>query len=272
MRQCQPWADERSSALGSAHRRSDHRGSGGAIQASLRSRPPLRTAPGGHDWDEWARRRAGVRGTPAGPGRPPVFVRMPARLEVRPQLPRPPRVVLRDAAAAQQVVADDELLESERPEAWAMHYMTASTLMTSFGPVPALRPGGWQVAAELGEIPHLDHRQTVVGFNGTKPEDLNKSPVIGRVRGWIGLPAGFVAELAWTPPVEIDGAKAARSVGRRDRTARVRCRRHRRLAACVRPARRGDRRYHLPRRPRGHPGLHAQSVRLRCARRATRCR
>jgi hypothetical protein len=120
---------------------------------------------------------------------------------------------------AQQVIADDELLESDRPEAWAMHYMTASTLMTSFGPVPALRPGGWQVAAELGEIPHLDHRQTVVGFNGTKPEDLNKSPVTGRVRGWLGLPAGFVAELAWTPPVEIDGAKPrdlwAAAIGRR---------------------------------------------------------
>jgi len=112
------------------------------------------------------------------------------------------------AAFAQSIVIrDDEVLDGDRPEAWAMHYMTASTLMTAFGPSPALAPGHWQAAVELGEVPHLDAAQREIGFNGIKHEDLNKSPVFGRVRGWIGLPWGFVAELAWTPPVEIDGAK-----------------------------------------------------------------
>jgi hypothetical protein len=109
--------------------------------------------------------------------------------------------------AQEVVIRNDELLRSDRPEAWAMRYMTAATLMTSFGPVPALAPGEWQVAGELGEIPHLDAAQRQVGFQGTKAEDLNKSPLTGRIRGWIGLPGGFVAELGWVPPVEIDGAK-----------------------------------------------------------------
>lgn len=117
------------------------------------------------------------------------------------------------------VIHNDEILEPERPEAWAMRYMTAATLMTSFGPVPALASGEWQVAGELGEIPHLDADQTAVGFNGIKGEDLNKSPITGRLRGWIGLPGGFVAELGWTPPVEIDGAKPrdlfSAAIGRR---------------------------------------------------------
>ncbi|KGQ20786.1 hypothetical protein LF41_1326 [Lysobacter dokdonensis DS-58] len=110
--------------------------------------------------------------------------------------------------AAQEVIREDEVLDGDRPEAWAMHYRTASTLMTAFGPPPVLAPGQWQAAVELGDVPHLDTRKSAVGFNGQKNEDLNKSPAFGRVRGWVGLPEGFIVELAWTPPVEIDGAKA----------------------------------------------------------------
>jgi hypothetical protein len=145
---------------------------------------------------------------------------MPAlRARRRLLLPVLPLLLASLPALAQDVVRNDEALDGDRPEAWAMHYMTAATLMTSFGPVPSLAPGHWQAAVELGEVPHLDAAQRAVGFNGIKNEDLNKSPVFGRVRGWMGLPGGFVAELAWTPPVEIDGAKArdvwAAAIGRR---------------------------------------------------------
>ena len=37
------------------------------------------------------------------------------------------------AFAQSTVIRDDEVLDGDRPEAWAMHYMTASTLMTAFG-------------------------------------------------------------------------------------------------------------------------------------------
>jgi hypothetical protein len=80
-------------------------------------------------------------------------------------------------------------------------------MMTSFGEVPELAPMALQFGAELGSIPWLDDRQQRVGFGGSKDEDLNKSPAFGRVRGWVGLPWGLVGELAWTPPVRIDGAK-----------------------------------------------------------------
>ena len=120
---------------------------------------------------------------------------------------------------AQAVFREDEALAPDRPEAWAMNYFAASSLMTGFGESPALSPGRWEIAAELGHIPRLDEAQRRVGFNGFKTEDLNKSPVFGRLRLWLGLPAGWVAEVGYTPPLSIDGARArdlvAVAIGRR---------------------------------------------------------
>ncbi len=121
-------------------------------------------------------------------------------------------------AHAQTVHRGYEQLGRDRPEAWAMHYFTAASFMTGFGQTPALRPGQWVASIELGRIPSLSDEQQRVGFGGSKAEDLNKSPVIGRLRGLLGLPGGWVAELGYTPPVEIDGARAraliAAAIGR----------------------------------------------------------
>ncbi|MBD8524907.1 hypothetical protein [Pseudomarimonas arenosa] len=104
-------------------------------------------------------------------------------------------------------------------EGWAVRYVGASSLMTGFGALPELAPGEWLLAGELGHIPSLSARQQEVGLGGIKQEDLNKSPIFGRVRGWMGLPGGWVAELGYTPPLEIDGAKPvdlfAAAVGKR---------------------------------------------------------
>lgn len=122
-------------------------------------------------------------------------------------------------ASAQTVLQQHEILAADRPEAWAMNYFAATSLMTSFGESPALPPGRWEVAAELGHIPRLSDAQRRVGFNGFKNEDLNKSPVIGRLRLWLGLPAGWIAEVGYTPPLSIDGARprdlVALAIGRR---------------------------------------------------------
>ena len=122
-------------------------------------------------------------------------------------------------ARAQTVVHNDEHLASDRPEAWAMNYVGASTLMTAFGETPALAAWRWSVALDLGYIPRLSEAQQRVGFNGIKQEDLNKSPVFGRIRLILGLPGDFVAELGYTPPLSIDGAQpldlVALSIGRR---------------------------------------------------------
>jgi hypothetical protein len=110
-------------------------------------------------------------------------------------------------AAGQAVIDDEEILAADRPEAWAMNYVVASTTMTAFGATPALGAGDWQVAADLGHIPRLSREQQQVGFGGDKAEDLNKSPVFGRLRFGLGLGGGFVAELGYTPPLSIDGTK-----------------------------------------------------------------
>lgn len=123
------------------------------------------------------------------------------------------------AQTAPLEVHDNERLAGDRPEAWAMHYMDSATLMTSFGAAPALDSGQWNVAIDLGHIPSLGVAQRRVGFNGTKSEDLNKTPVFGRLRLALGLPGNWLAEVGVTPPLEIDGARprhlVAAALGRR---------------------------------------------------------
>lgn len=123
------------------------------------------------------------------------------------------------AVPAQEVIADREVLDPERPEAWAMNYFTATSFMTAFGETAALDPGQWDLSLELGHIPSLSESQSTVGFNGFKNEDLNKSPVFGRARVTVGLPGRWVAELGYTPSVPINGLQAhdlfAAAFGRR---------------------------------------------------------
>ena len=122
-------------------------------------------------------------------------------------------------AQAQEVVRQDENLNADRPEAWAMNRVAAASLLTSFGETPVLEPGQWALAAEAGDVPRLSASQRRVGFNGDKIEDLNKSPVFARLRWQIGLPGGWLAEVGYTPPLAINGAKphnlVAASIGRR---------------------------------------------------------
>jgi hypothetical protein len=100
-----------------------------------------------------------------------------------------------------------------------MNYVAASTLMTAFGETPALAAGRWGVALDLGYIPRLSEAHQRVGLHGIKQEDLNHSPVFGRLRLILGLPGDFVAELGYTPPLSIDGVQpldlVALSIGRR---------------------------------------------------------
>ena len=123
------------------------------------------------------------------------------------------------AAFAQPVYSFDEVLEADRTEAWAMHYLASAALPTGFGATPDLAAGQWRLSVELAHIPRLDESQRTVGLEGTKLEDLNKSPVFGRLRIDVGLPAQWRLEAGWTPPVTIDGTRAdallALAIGRR---------------------------------------------------------
>jgi hypothetical protein len=101
----------------------------------------------------------------------------------------------------------DEVLALDRTEAWAMNYLASAALPIGAGPPGDAAPGEWRLIGELGHNPSLDADQRLVGLDGTKREDLNKSPVFGRLRADVALPAHLRLELGWTPPVAIGGSR-----------------------------------------------------------------
>jgi hypothetical protein len=111
-------------------------------------------------------------------------------------------------AVARVTLDGREDLDRRRPEAWALRWFAAAVEPSGFG-VPEL-PGAGRVelSLELDAVPRLSAKQRTVGFGGTKTEDLNRSPVLAYPRVRVGLPAGFVLDGSWAPPVALDGARA----------------------------------------------------------------
>lgn len=98
-----------------------------------------------------------------------------------------------------------ERLAFDRPEAWALKYFTSATLLAGLDTARARTPWSVSFGAELGWLPAVSEAQRFVGFNGTKPEDLNKAPVFVRPRLTIGLPGRLAVTLAFVPPVRSFG-------------------------------------------------------------------
>ena len=107
-------------------------------------------------------------------------------------------------AAGQGVIDVTDELDFDEPESWAMAWFGSVTLLTGFGVPQPLDPGALELGLEAGWVPSLSEEQRRVGFGGTKVEDLNRTPAIGRPRLTVGLPGGFALTGAWIPPVEID--------------------------------------------------------------------
>lgn len=105
------------------------------------------------------------------------------------------------------VVELTEELDFDRPESWAMKYFASAGLLTGFGVPSALAPGAIDLGLEGGWIPSLGEEERRVGFNGTKLEDLNKTPFFGRGRVTIGLPSTLSLTLAYVPPIDVGGVK-----------------------------------------------------------------
>jgi len=109
---------------------------------------------------------------------------------------------------AQQVVIDEtENLAFDRPEAWGMKYYASLGILTSMGAPARPVPGEVVLGFEGATVPQLSDEERRLGFNGTKLEDVNRTSFFGRLRGSVGLGAGLALDLAWTPPIEFDGAK-----------------------------------------------------------------
>jgi len=113
------------------------------------------------------------------------------------------------AVAGQNLVGDRETVALDSPEGWAMSYAVSTTLFHGLAVPDRTEPWRLAVSVELGHIPRIDAEKQRVGFDGTKLEDLNKSPVFGRGRVAVGLPADLTLEFAYTPPMSIDGVRAS---------------------------------------------------------------
>jgi hypothetical protein len=96
-------------------------------------------------------------------------------------------------------------LDFDSPEAWAMEWTASLTLLTSLGP-PRLREAGeLELGLELDWIPTLSEDERRVGFNGTKVEDFNRLDILPRPRLAVGLGWATTLELAYLPPVTVEG-------------------------------------------------------------------
>jgi len=111
-------------------------------------------------------------------------------------------------ASAQPVLDFRDELAGDRPEAWAMRWFAAALTPAGRAAERAAPRGSFELAGEVGWLPELSERQRTVGFGGTKTEDLNRTPVYGRIWGSVGLGAGITARLGWIPPVEAEGMSA----------------------------------------------------------------
>jgi hypothetical protein len=100
-------------------------------------------------------------------------------------------------------------IDFSRPEAWALKYFSAVSTFTAIGPPVVREAGSIDFGLEGGWIPHLSESERRVGFRGTALEDLNKTPLFGRPRLTVGLPAGFSVEAAWVPPIVVNGGEAS---------------------------------------------------------------
>jgi hypothetical protein len=110
-------------------------------------------------------------------------------------------------ASAQPLVEETEELEFDAPESWAMKYFASLALLTGMGVPEAQGTGTIALGFEGGFVPQLSEEQRRVGFGGEKVEDLNRTSFFGRVRGRVGISRTASLELAYLPPIEVDGTK-----------------------------------------------------------------
>lgn len=107
--------------------------------------------------------------------------------------------------SAQTVIDSHQEVDFDRPEAWAMKRSASLTFLTTLAPPRPLSAGSFELAVDLGWNPSLSEDKRRVGFNGTKVEDIDRLRVIPRVRATVGLGWDLSLDVAYTPPVEVEG-------------------------------------------------------------------
>ncbi len=97
----------------------------------------------------------------------------------------------------------DEAIAFDRPEAWGMRYFAAVALMQGDGPPPELEKGQFALGVDVIHIPRLSKEERTIGFQGTKEENLNKSPLLARPLIHYGITDRLSVTGTFVPPVEV---------------------------------------------------------------------
>lgn len=131
-----------------------------------------------------------------------------ARFRLRPGTSLLPLIL---ALMAHQLPAQsldyDERLPKDRPEFWAMKLVGSELLMTALDAPHGTEPGRVEFGLEAGWLPSLSAEQRLIGFSGTKEENVNRTPVFARPRVSLGLPHDFTISAGYVPPARIGGIR-----------------------------------------------------------------
>jgi hypothetical protein len=106
-----------------------------------------------------------------------------------------------------QEISSDERLAKDRPEFWAMKLVGSELLMTPMDFPHGTEPGQIEFGLEAGWLPSLSAQQRLVGFSGTKEENLNRTPIFARPRVSLGLPRDVMLTVGYIPPARIGGIR-----------------------------------------------------------------
>ncbi|RPJ57803.1 MAG: hypothetical protein EHM23_19340 [Acidobacteria bacterium] len=108
---------------------------------------------------------------------------------------------------AQDGLDFEERLAKDRPEFWAMKLVGSELLMTAMDAPHGTEPGQIELGLEAGWLPSLNAEQRLIGFTGTKEENVNRTSVFARPRVSLGLPHDVTLSAGYIPPATIGGIK-----------------------------------------------------------------
>ena len=100
-----------------------------------------------------------------------------------------------------------EVLDWDRPEAWALKVFASASQFAGYGPALSAEPNSWMLGLEIIQLPYLKRSYRTVGFGGQKEENLNHLPAVMRpTLTWNG-PGRVSISAAYIPPIEIDDVR-----------------------------------------------------------------
>ncbi len=111
-------------------------------------------------------------------------------------------------AGSTWLVGEEDQIAFQRPESWAMASAAWALAPSPTRAIPEAQAGTLSVGGDAAYLRRFSTREEQVGFEGTAPESMNRTPVLGDLRLEAGAPGGVQVVLGWTPPVYVQGIRA----------------------------------------------------------------